>query len=236
MSKNFQKIGGLAALYEAAAYLFGIVGYLVIVDVLAATSPAQQVAMLAGNEVFLGILNLLTYIVFGLVLVVLVLALYERLKPTARGLAQVAAGVGLIWAAAVIASGMIANFGMRTVVDLYSREPDQAAAAWLAINVVAEGLGSQGGEILGGTWVLLISYAALRGGGLPRVLNYLGTLIGFAGVLSAIPVLGELGLGMVFGLGQIPWFVWLGVAMWRRLPDKASRRARSTRKAGRSMG
>ena len=36
-------------------------------------------------------------------------------------------------------------------------------------------------EILGGLWILLISWAALRTGGLPRTLNYLGVVIGVAG-------------------------------------------------------
>ncbi|MFB0537473.1 MAG: hypothetical protein ACETWR_21110 [Anaerolineae bacterium] len=36
-----------------------------------------------------------------------------------------------------------------------------------------------------------------------------------AGILSAVPALGELGLGIILGLGQIPWFVWLGIVMLR---------------------
>jgi hypothetical protein len=32
MMKNFQKMGGIAALYEAAAYVLGIVFYMVVLD------------------------------------------------------------------------------------------------------------------------------------------------------------------------------------------------------------
>ena len=35
-----------------------------------------------------------------------------------------------------------------------------------------------------------------------------------AGILSTIPALGEIG-GMIFGLGQIVWFIWLGIVMLR---------------------
>jgi hypothetical protein len=106
--------------------------------------------------------------------------------------------------------------GMDTVVDLYRKDPTLAATAWMAIESVANGLSSAQGEILGGTWMLLVSWAALRGGGLPRALNYLGAVIGVAGLISAVPALEMLAL--VFGLGQIVWFVWLGIFMLRSSP------------------
>ena len=61
--------------------------------------------------------------------------------------------------------------------------------------------------------MLLISWVALRAGIFPRALNYLGVAIGGAGILSALPGLGE--VGMIFGLLQIVWFIWLGIVMLR---------------------
>jgi hypothetical protein len=84
-------------------------------------------------------------------------------------------------------------------------------ATWRAIEPVAQGLGGSGGELLGGLWVLLVSVAALRTGGLPKVLNWLGVAIGAAGVLSVVPALKDVAYG--FGLLEIVWFVWLGVVM-----------------------
>ena len=60
------------------------------------------------------------------------------------------------------------------------------------------GLGS-GNEVAGALWVLLVSWAALQAGGLPRGLNFLGVMIGVSGLLTFVPAL-EL-LGVVFGLG-----------------------------------
>jgi len=210
--KSIQKMGGIAALYGALAYILAIAGYLVVVGQVGEVDPVQQVVTLVDNQAFLYLLNLLTYIVFGLFLVVLALALYQRLKANSLTLVQVATAIALIWACVVIASGMVSNIGMDTVVDLHSIDPAQAAIVWQAIDSVANGLGGAGGEILGGTWMLLVSWAALQAGVFPKALNYLGILIGLAGLISVVPILGEV-RGLIFGLGQIVWFVWLGVVM-----------------------
>ena len=79
------------------------------------------------------------------------------------------------------------------------------------------GLGG-GNEIVGGLWVLLVRWAALRAGELPRLLNDLGLVLGVAGILhTAVPALET--LGAVFGLGLIVWFVWLGIVMLRSNPS-----------------
>ena len=218
--KDLQKMGGIAALYEAAAYLVGIVFYIFVVDYSGVVEPVQKVALLVDNQAIMYIMNLIIYVVFGVFLVVLALALYERLKAGSPAMMQTATVFGLIWAGVLIASGMISNIGTGVVVDLYSKDPAQAATVWLAIDSVVEGLGG-GNEIVGGIWTLLVSWAALRAGELPRALNYLGVVIGVAGILSAVPALGELG-GYIFGLGQIVWFVWLGIVMLRSSPSAAA--------------
>lgn len=129
-----------------------------------------------------------------------------------------ATAIGMIWACVVIASGMIFNIGMDRVVDLYATDAAQAATVWLAIDAVIEGIGG-GTELLGGIWVLLVSWAALRAGAFPRVLNYLGVVIGVAGILSTVPAL--IMLTDVFGLTQIVWFIWLGIVMLRTSPSAA---------------
>jgi hypothetical protein len=104
-----------------------------------------------------------------------------------------------------------------TIVDLYGEDPTQAASVWLAIDSVRNGLGG-GNEIVGGLWVLLVSWAALRGARLPRALTYLGGVIGVSGLVTVVPALEA--VGTVFGLGFIVWFVWLGIVMLRNSPSK----------------
>jgi hypothetical protein len=173
------------------------------------------------SQAFYYILNLIAYVFSGFFIVVLALALYERLKDGSPSLALIATAIGLIWATVLIAYGMISNYGMGIVVDLYSTDPAQAGTVWLAIASVVDGLSGASGEILGGPWVLLVSWAALRAGELPKALNYLGLVLGVAGILSIIPAL-FLMLALVFGMGKVVWLIWLGIVMLRTSPSAAA--------------
>ncbi len=216
--KTLQKLGGFSALYMAAAHLIGIVIFLVVLDYLSITDPAQKVALNVEKQAVIFSTNLLMYVFFGFALIVLSLALYDHLKSGAPALMQVAVAIGVIWAGSLIASGMVANAGLDTIVSLYAKDPVQATLTWQGIEAVANGLGNANGEILGGPLTLLVSLAALQAGGLSKGLNILGLLVGAVGIITIIPALNA--LTGVFGLGQIVWFVWLGIALLRHLPAK----------------
>ena len=208
---SVQKLGGFAALYLAAAYAIGIALFLVVLDYPHIVEPAQKVALLVDKSIVIYLTNLILYVVFGIFLVVLALALYERLQAVASAAIRVATAIGLIWAGMLIASGMIANAGIVPVVALYSKDPAQAAVTWVAIESVSNGLSSASGEILGGIWMSLVTWAAWHGNGLPRRLNYLGLVVGALGLVSAVPGLND--VTGLFGVGQMLWFVWLGIVL-----------------------
>ena len=216
--KPLRKYGGLAALYLAVAYLIGMVIFLVVLDYPSISDPAQKMALLVEMPAVTFVTNLLMYVFFGVGLIVLALALYQRLQAGAPALMQVATAIGIIWAGSLIASGMVANAGIAPAVARYAHDPAQAALAWQGIETVASGLGNGNGEILGGLWVLLVSLAALRTGGLPKGLNILGLLVGAVGIVSLIPGLTDL-VG-AFGLGQVIWFVWLAIVLLRSKGDQ----------------
>ena len=219
--KTLQKFGGFAALYMAVAHLIGMVLFLAVLDYLSITDPVEKVTLLVERQMIIFSTNLLMYVFFGVFLIVLSLALYDRLKSGALAIMQVATVMGIIWAGSLIASGMVANAGLATILPLYAKDPAQAALTWQGIEAVANGLGNANGEILGGFWALLISLAALQAGGLPRGLNILGLLVGAVGVISLTPGLTDLMTG-VFGLSQIIWFVWLGIILLRDNPGRAA--------------
>ena len=105
------KRGGVAALYLAAAYALGITLFLVVLDAPHIVEPAQKVALLVDKSMLIYLTNLLLYVIFGIVLVVLTLALHERLQAASSAIIRMATAIGLIWAGMLIASGMVASAG-----------------------------------------------------------------------------------------------------------------------------
>jgi hypothetical protein len=219
--KTLQKFGAFAAFYLAAAYLIGIILFIVVLDYLSITDPAQKVALNVDKQMVIFSTNLLMYVFFGLFLIILSLALYERLKRGAPAIMQVATAIGIIWAGSLMASGMVANAGLDAIVPLYAKDPAQAALTWQGIEAVSHGLGFGNGDILGGLLSLLVSLAALRAGGLPKGLNILGLLAGAVGIISIVPGLSET-MGGIFGLISIIWFIWLGIVLLRSDPSPAA--------------
>lgn len=206
-----QTLGGLAALVAAGTWIFGFALFVTVFEPLVSgeLNAAETVAFLGANQTLVYVWNLVIYVLFGVAQVILTLAIHERLKASAPVLSQIAAALGLIWSALVIASGMVANIGTAAVVALYATDPAQAGTIWSAVDTVRNGLGG-GNEIVGGLWVVLLSWAALRGG-LPKMLNIAGVVFGLAGVVTIVPTLTD--IGAVFGLKLIVWYIWIGVVL-----------------------
>jgi magnesium-transporting ATPase (P-type) len=220
--KNLQKKGGIAALIGAATNLLALVMFITLLAPkgYGSDDPGQIVAFFADNQAIMRVWYQIIYLVFGVSLIFLSLALYERLKAGSPALAHTVTTFGLIWAVLVIVIGTLSINNLSTVVKLYGENPAQAATVWLTLDSVETGLGGGGGEtIVSALWFLLLSWAALRARELPRVLNYLGVVTGVAGILS---ILALTDLTAVYGLGLIIWFVWLGIVMLRRSPVSAA--------------
>ena len=215
-SSRMQRAGGIAALIDALAFIIGFALFLTRIDSENyggdGSDPIANAQFLADNEILMYAWNMVIYVVFGIALVVLSLALLDRLNMGNAGTVQVATAFGLIWSGLVIATGMVANIGASAVIDLLDTDPEAAGSAWITLDFVTNGLGG-GNEIVGGIWVVLVSIAAIQSSGLPRALNYLGIVIGLAGISTTIPALED--VGAIFGLGLIVWFIWVGLVMVR---------------------
>jgi hypothetical protein len=207
---TLQRAGGVAACYLAVALLAAIPYFLVVVDYPGATTAAAKVALIVDHSPSMYMVYLATYVLFGIVVGVLALALHDRLRPDGPVMVRIATLIGLLWSFALIASGLVFTYGMTAIEALAASE---RAAAWQAIEPVALALGGAGGELLGGLWVLLISLVVLRGATLPKALGWFGVVIGVVGLTSVVPPLHD--AAIVFGLLQIAWFGWLGAILWR---------------------
>ncbi|MEQ8676249.1 MAG: hypothetical protein RIC84_23735 [Aggregatilineales bacterium] len=210
---NLQKLGGWSGIIAGGTWIFGFALFVTVFAALVSgeLETVETVDFIGDNQTIFYIWNLVIYVLFGIVQAVLTLAIHERLKDSAPALSQIAAALGLIWSALVIGSGMVANIGAATVLDMYTANPDQAGTVWAAVDAVGRGIGG-GNEIVGGLWVVTLSWAAMRGG-LPKSLNIAGMIFGAAGVVTLVPMLTD--VGALFGLGLIVWYIWCGVVLLR---------------------
>ena len=219
--KTFQKVGGISALVCAGTYILAIVLVTTVLAPLADSSlPFDQfIGFYLSHQTLVHIFYHVTYLVNGVFLALLTLALYQRLKPGAPALALVAACFGLLWTGMIFASGFINLYGLEVIGGLASSDPTQASMLWLVVDTVTTGI-DHSDRFLGCLWVLLTSWAALRAGQLSKPLNVLGLVIGAVGVLSSVTT-ALVVLSYAFGIGVIFWWIWLGVIMLRRSPSAA---------------
>ena len=103
-------------------------------------------------------------------------------------------------------------------------DPSHTSTVWVARSSVLEGLVGRI-EMVGGLWILLVTWGALLAGRFPRALNVLGVGIGLAGILTVVPALAVLGIG--FRLGEMVWIVWLGIVWVRGSQSAAARKVRA---------
>lgn len=210
---SIQKLGGISALIAAGTWLVGIVmAVTVFMDYVSATDTSEAIAFIADNQLSMHVWNIIIMIVFGIVLVPVVLAIGDRLRAAHSPLARVAEVFGLIWAGVVIAAGMITNIAYSSIATLHAADPEMAVTVWNGLEVVTNGLGG-GNEVLGGVWVLGISIVALRERLFARWTNYLGVIMGVAGLVTVVPALED--VGAIFGLGLIVWFVAVGINLMK---------------------
>lgn len=206
-------MGGIAAWIHSAAYMVGIGMYFAVLSPIIDASPDQYLAQLVQYQSILYVWILIAYWVAAFALVIVALALYERLKAGAPAVMQIATALGLIWASLIIGSGNLMMHGFIEIPQLYADNPAQAGVVLTALTIVENGIVS-GNELIGGLWILFLSWSALQTGKLGKGLNYFGLFIGLAGVVSIIPPLTEVAV-TIFGLSMIVWFAWAGTVLLR---------------------
>lgn len=209
------RAGGVAALAKAATYVLGlgVMGAFLVPAGFGEGGPADEVAFLVEHQAVLAAWYGTLYLLGGVALVVLVVALHARLRGADHGARTVTTAFGVIWSGLLLASGMVALVGQQAVVELHRTEPDRAATVLQSVSIVQDALGG-GIELVGALWVLGVSALAATVGAFGRRVHLLGYLIGVAGVLTVVPALA--GLGAAFGLGFIAWFGCIAVDLLRR--------------------
>jgi hypothetical protein len=220
--KTLQKVGGISALICAGTYFLALGLLTTVLTPMADSSlPFDQfISFFLSHQTLIFIWHFSMYLVNGTFLALLTLALYQRLNTGMPVLALVAACFGLLWTGLVFASGFVTLYGWEVIGKLSSADPAQASMLRLVVDTITTGI-DHSDRFLGCLWVLLTSWAALRTEQLSKPLNFLGLVIGMAGIVSSVaPALNE--LGYAFGVGIIVWWIWLGVVLLQTSRSRSS--------------
>lgn len=214
---TLQRWGAWAGAICAATYIFGFVMILaVLADTGIGSADAEQAAVVAYIAEHPGVMSvwyLSIYVLNGLALAVLVLALAQHVSERSPDLSQLVRAFGLMWATLIIAAGMAANVGLSKVVALHATDPVAAIALWDIVELIENGIGG-GNEVLGGVLAILTSFAILATPQPSRTFAGFSLFIGVAGLLTLFHPLQDVA-GAVFGLGYILWFLWIALILYR---------------------
>ncbi|XLS30099.1 hypothetical protein ACJD0Z_04560 [Flavobacteriaceae bacterium M23B6Z8] len=212
-TKAFQKIGGFCSILLGSIYILAFSIYGAILNYPKAdATETEKLNFLSDNYLTLSIITFISYVLFGILLAVLVVSIHQRIKDFLPDLSILTSIFGIIWVGLVIASGMITNIALNTVLDIGVKEPENAMLIWRSVGIVSEGLGG-GNEIVGGIWVLLLSIVSFKNQLFSKLLNILGVFVGIIGILTVFPF--DL-FKEIFGISQIIWFIWIGISLIRK--------------------
>ena len=209
--KGLQKIGAIGALLLGVSFVLLILGDAVIEPGLGLNSPADGINPAKVFPVVATLRLVFSIpILFGVATSLTALALDERLQARAPAVMRISTAAGLIAASLFLAAGIFSFVGLPELAGVYADNPASVTPAVFAVaDAVATGL-LTAAVFASGWWVLLASWAALRGG-LPKILNYVGLLFGAVSILAfVIPPFLAVG-----GFVGLVWAFWTGIALLR---------------------
>ena len=206
---KLQKIGGFGSIVTAILLIIALVIMLFVFPRLGLVGPSDWFDPVKGLDAANA--SPITFFLFSLVnilwsiaVILIVLALRERMQAGAPNLMRIAV-IGVSIACALWLSG-----GLMGIVGMPSIVSAKDVSAYRAATAVLFSLVSSGDHAMG--WaLLLIGWAALRTGGLPRILSYISALKGIFMILQFVAqplMVAEMLLGIVF-------YPWLGIVLLR---------------------
>lgn len=208
LSPNSKSILAGAALVCGLSFVVGFFLLLGPLSVYVENSLDADFAVifLQKQSLWLYLWNVAIYVVFGIALVFLCVALYAQVRCQRSILPTVMLCLGCVWATHAIAAGMVANVSLARVLELVDIDRSIAANVWLNGYTVKLGLGGSN-ELVGGLWLILASLSAGRAKLISSRLHGYGVLVGACGCSTVIPLWQE--MGAVFGSWMILWFFWV---------------------------
>ena len=200
--------GGIAALLQGLAVIGSGVLFQVVSPAMGFNDsywdePSKAIPFVVAHQGYFYLTGLFL-IVSALIVPPVVLALHARLRARSPGLISAATFFGALGAVMLLLNGT-GQYAEFHVFSSVSTTVAQQAEPYG--NIAFEATFDAAGVCLG-LWTLLVSWAVITRGGLPRWLGYFGVLVGIAYSL----VLVTLPIG---GLLSVPWLIGVGIALLR---------------------
>lgn len=218
--EDTRRIGAFAAFALAAAPVALFLAILAsgAAGVEPGDDPASQLAAAIKNPVLFGSFGA-SSVILGASLIVLALALHERLRGAAPFAVRIGTAAGVIGGALFITQGLGPLLGPAQLATIDAQNHEAAVAAFAAFGLVGNLLFTAG-SVMFGALALIDSVVGARARLLSRPLSYVGMLLGIAWIVSATGV--SVGpLGLVIPVLVLVWSVWLGIALLRSEPRVA---------------
>jgi hypothetical protein len=206
---KLQKIGGVASLGFACLCAIFLVFHLVLFPRLGLVGSSDWIDPVKINAAWntspiTFVLFNFVPILFSIALILIALALRERMQAGVPNLMQIVF-IGVSIACALLLASAIIEITVSPTIASAQNLPTRRAVTAMYLGLIFAGDHAMG-------WVLLlIGWAALKTRGLPRILSYLLMLYGIIGILE-FAVHPFMFVGVILG---IIWGVWLGVVLLR---------------------
>lgn len=198
----FKQLAIISTAYGGFSYLGGMFVYLQLLEYGNATTSNDKLTIISDNAFLTHITTLHIYILFSLAIILLATYCYQTTKNNLPTLSLLSLITGIVWATILIASGFI-TLSVTTL--LLSGTPvSELMSAWPAIELVSNALGG-GNELIGSIFTGLVSLTLYKASRSSLATSLLGLAVLVGGVISALPYLTEIGIG-IFVISQVLWF------------------------------
>jgi hypothetical protein len=206
---KLQKIGGVASMANAVLTVIFLLIFLVVFPRLGlmgpqdSMDPAKGIPAWAASPFTFFSFEII-YVLYGIIFLLIMLALRERMQADAPIITRVVIIATSITCTLWLAAGLVEHAVRLPIVNA------RDTSAYRAAMGVFFGL-SDAGDHASGWASLLIGIAALKTGKLPRVLGYLSVLLGLLFILDFL----SLAIGLAGLCVLIIWSLWLGTVLLR---------------------